>query len=63
VQTPFTLVGLKDSAIGTELDGKHPTGHCVTPEGVATILACLLSDDAHSVIGLAHLVDRGIAAS
>jgi NAD(P)-dependent dehydrogenase (short-subunit alcohol dehydrogenase family) len=63
VQTPLTLAELKDPAIWTELDGKHATGHCATPEDVAAMVAFLLSDDAKSVTGSAHLVDGGITAS
>jgi NAD(P)-dependent dehydrogenase (short-subunit alcohol dehydrogenase family) len=63
VQTPLTLAELKDPAIWTELDGKHATGHCATPEDVAAMVAFLLSDDARSVTGSAHLVDGGITAS
>jgi NAD(P)-dependent dehydrogenase (short-subunit alcohol dehydrogenase family) len=63
VQTPLTLAELKDPAIWTELDGKHATGHCATPEDVAAMVAFLLSDDAKSVTGSAHLVDGGLTAS
>lgn len=63
VQTPLTLAELKDPAIWTELDAKHATGHCATPEDVAAMVAFLLSDDARSVTGSAHLVDGGITAS
>jgi NAD(P)-dependent dehydrogenase (short-subunit alcohol dehydrogenase family) len=63
VQTPLTLVELKDPAIWTDLDSKHATGHCATPEDVAAMVAFLLSDDAQSVTGSAHLVDGGITAS
>jgi NAD(P)-dependent dehydrogenase (short-subunit alcohol dehydrogenase family) len=63
VQTPLTLAELKDPAIWTELDARHATGHCATPEDVAAMVAFLLSDDARSVTGSAHLVDGGITAS
>jgi NAD(P)-dependent dehydrogenase (short-subunit alcohol dehydrogenase family) len=63
VQTPLTLAELKDPAIWTDLDSKHATGHCATPEDVAAMVAFLLSDDAKSVTGSAHLVDGGITAS
>jgi NAD(P)-dependent dehydrogenase (short-subunit alcohol dehydrogenase family) len=63
VQTPLTLAELKDPAIWTELDSKRATGHCATPEDVAAMVAFLLSDDARSVTGSAHLVDGGITAS
>jgi NAD(P)-dependent dehydrogenase (short-subunit alcohol dehydrogenase family) len=63
VQTPLTLAELKDPAIWTDLDSKHATGHCATPEDVAAMVAFLLSDDAQSVTGSAHLVDGGITAS
>jgi NAD(P)-dependent dehydrogenase (short-subunit alcohol dehydrogenase family) len=63
VQTPLTLAELKDPAIWTELDARHATGHCATPEDVAAMVAFLLSDDAQSVTGSAHLVDGGITAS
>lgn len=63
VQTPLTLAELKDPAIWTDLDARHATGHCATPEDVAAMVAFLLSDDAKSVTGSAHLVDGGITAS
>ncbi len=63
VQTPLTLAELKDPAIWTDLDARHATGHCATPEDVAAMVAFLLSDDARSVTGSAHLVDGGITAS
>ncbi|WP_068073596.1 SDR family NAD(P)-dependent oxidoreductase [Novosphingobium lentum] len=63
VQTPLTLAELKDPAIWTELDARHATGHCASPEDVAAMTAFLLSSDARSVTGSAHLVDGGITAS
>lgn len=63
VRTPLTLVELKDDAIWAELDARHATGHCATPEDVAAMTAFLLSDDAKSVTGSSHLVDGGITAS
>jgi NAD(P)-dependent dehydrogenase (short-subunit alcohol dehydrogenase family) len=63
VQTPLTMAELKDPAIWTDLDARHATGHCATPEDVAAMVAFLLSDDAKSVTGSAHLVDGGITAS
>ncbi len=63
VKTPLTLAELQDDAIWTDLDGRHATGHCATPEDVAAMAAFLLSDDARSVTGSAHLVDGGITAS
>lgn len=63
VQTPLTLAELKDPAIWTDLDARHATGHCATPEDVAAMVAFLLSEDAQSVTGSAHLVDGGITAS
>ncbi|MGE5722478.1 MAG: SDR family NAD(P)-dependent oxidoreductase [Hyphomicrobiales bacterium] len=63
VRTPLTLAELKDSAIWTDLDARHATGHCATPEDVAAMVAFLLSDDAKSVTGSAHLVDGGITAA
>jgi NAD(P)-dependent dehydrogenase (short-subunit alcohol dehydrogenase family) len=62
VRTPLTLAELKDPAIWTDLDARHATGHCATPEDVAAMVAFLLSDDAMSVTGSAHLVDGGITA-
>lgn len=63
VRTPLTLAELKDEAIWAELDARHATGHCATPADVAAMVAFLLSDDARSVTGSAHLVDGGITAS
>jgi NAD(P)-dependent dehydrogenase (short-subunit alcohol dehydrogenase family) len=63
VQTPLTLAELKDPAIWTDLDARHATGHCATPEDVAAMVSFLLSEDARSVTGSAHLVDGGITAS
>jgi NAD(P)-dependent dehydrogenase (short-subunit alcohol dehydrogenase family) len=63
VRTPLTLAELKDPAIWTDLDARHATGHCATPEDVAAMVAFLLSDDAKSVTGSAHLVDGGITAA
>jgi NAD(P)-dependent dehydrogenase (short-subunit alcohol dehydrogenase family) len=63
VRTPLTLAELKDDAIWAGLDARHATGHCATPEDVAAMTAFLLSDEAKSVTGSAHLVDGGITAS
>jgi len=63
VQTPLTMAELKDPAIWTDLDARHATGHCATAEDVAGMAAFLLSDDARSVTGSAHLVDGGFTAS
>jgi NAD(P)-dependent dehydrogenase (short-subunit alcohol dehydrogenase family) len=63
VRTPLTLAELKDEAIWADLDARHATGHCATPQDVAAMVAFLLSDDARSVTGSAHLVDGGITAS
>ena len=63
VRTPLTLAELKDPAIWTDLDARHATGHCATPEDVAAMVAFLLSADAKSVTGSAHLVDGGITAA
>jgi len=63
VRTPLTLAELKDEAIWADLDARHATGHCATPEDVAAMTAFLLSGDARSVTGAAHLVDGGITAS
>ena len=63
VQTPLTLAELKDPAIWADLDARHATGHCATPEDVAAMVAFLLSDDAKSVTGSTHLVDGGITAA
>lgn len=63
VRTPLTLAELKDEAIWTDLDARHATGHCATPQDVAAMTAFLLSGDARSVTGSSHLVDGGITAS
>ena len=63
VQTPLTLAELKDPAIWVDLDAKHATGQCASVEDVAAMAAFLLSADARSVTGSAHLVDGGITAS
>lgn len=63
VRTPLTLAELKDEAVWADLDARHATGHCATPEDVAAMTAFLLSGDARSVTGSAHLVDGGITAS
>lgn len=63
VRTPLTLAELKDEAIWADLDARHATGHCATPDDVAAMTAFLLSADARSVTGAAHLVDGGITAS
>lgn len=62
VRTPLTLAELKDEEAWAGLDARHATGHCATPEDVAAMAAFLLSDDARSVTGSAHLVDGGITA-
>lgn len=63
VRTPLTMAELKDDEIWQELDARHATGSCTTAEDVAAMTAFLLSDDARSVTGSAHLVDGGITAS
>lgn len=63
VRTPLTLAELKDPAIWTDLHTRHATGRCATPEDVAAMAAFLLSEEARSVTGSAHLVDGGITAS
>lgn len=63
VRTPLTMVELKDDEIWADLDARHATGHCATPEDIAAMTAFLLSDDARSVTGSSHLVDGGITAS
>ena len=63
VRTPLTMAELKDDEIWQELDARHATGSCATAEDVAAMTAFLLSDDARSVTGSAHLVDGGITAS
>lgn len=62
VRTPLTLAELKDEEIWKSLDAKHPIGHCASPGDVAAMTCFLLSDDARSVTGSAHLVDGGITA-
>lgn len=63
VRTPLTMAELKDDETWKELDARHATGYCATAEDVAAMTAFLLSDDARSVTGSAHLVDGGITAS
>jgi len=63
VRTPLTLAEIKDDTVWADLDARHATGHCATPEDVAAMTAFLLSDEARSVTGSAHLVDGGITAS
>jgi len=62
VRTPLTMAELKDEAVWAGLDARHATGHCATPEDVAAMTAFLLSDEARSVTGSAHLVDGGFTA-
>jgi len=63
VKTPLTLAELKDPEVWSALDARHATGHCATPEDVAAMVSFLLSEDARSVTGSAHLVDGGLTAS
>jgi NAD(P)-dependent dehydrogenase (short-subunit alcohol dehydrogenase family) len=63
VRTPLTLAEIKDEAVWAGLDARHATGACATPEDVAGITAFLLSEDARSITGSAHLVDGGITAA
>ena len=62
VRTPLTLAELKDAEVWAQLDARHATGHCASPEDVAAMTVFLLSDEARSVTGSAHLVDGGITA-
>lgn len=63
VQTPLTLSELNGAAIWAELDERHATGRCASADDVAGLTSFLLSDDARSITGSAHLVDGGITAS
>lgn len=63
VRTPLTLAGLPEEADWEPLDARHATGRCATPEEVASLTAFLLSDEAGSITGSAHLVDGGLTAS
>jgi len=62
-RTALTLAELTDEAIWKELDERHATGRCTTAEEVAPIVSFLLSEDAASITGSAHLVDGGLLAS
>lgn len=62
-RTPLTLAELTDEAIWKELDERHATGRCTTAEEVAPMVSFLLSEDASSITGSAHLVDGGLVAS
>ncbi|HKR16533.1 SDR family oxidoreductase [Rhizorhapis sp.] len=62
VRTPLTLAELNDPEVWQQLDARHATGRCATPEDVAAMTVFLLSEEARSVTGSAHLVDGGITA-
>ncbi len=62
VHTPLTDSIWTDAARWAEIDGRHPTGRCATPAEVAALTAFLLSDEAASITGSAHLVDGGYTA-
>ncbi len=61
-RTPLTQAGLPNEADWEPLNERHATGQCTTPEEVAAMTAFLLSDEASSITGSAHLVDGGITA-
>lgn len=62
-RTPLTQAGLPNEADWEPLKERHATGRCTTPAEVAALTAFLLSDDAKSITGSAHLVDGGITAA
>ena len=62
VQTPLTMAELDDPAIWEQLATEHATGRCATPDEVASLAVFLLSDEAASITGSAHLVDGGYSA-
>jgi NAD(P)-dependent dehydrogenase (short-subunit alcohol dehydrogenase family) len=62
-RTPLTLAELTDEAIWKDLDERHATGRCTTAEEVAPMVSFLLSEDASSITGSAHLVDGGLVAA
>ncbi len=65
VRTPLTLSLplLQSEEVWKEIDARHATGRCATPEEVAAMTLFLLSDDAASCTGAAYMVDAGLTAS
>lgn len=62
-RTPLTHDALPTEKDWEPLNRRHATGQCTTPEDVAAMTAFLLSDEAKSITGSAHLVDGGIVTA
>lgn len=62
-RTPLTHDALPTEKDWEPLNERHATGQCTTPDDVAAMTAFLLSDEARSITGSAHLVDGGIVAA
>jgi NAD(P)-dependent dehydrogenase (short-subunit alcohol dehydrogenase family) len=63
VRTPLTESLVPSEEVWAALDARHATGRCPTPDEVAAMVAFLLSDEAASITGSAHMVDAGFTAA